>query len=179
MSILQKEFYFIRHGEVCFNVDSNLTHELDPSLTPRGIKQALSVQTMIDQLTIQTICVSPLKRALETKVIIAKNIKCQSIVINELEECSTEVWNKMVSCTDSISDNVCDFFNQAQMGINKALSYPGPVLIIDHGGIHWAMCNLMNIQGYEKKIGNCELVKFNFSDSLEWTATPFNLSCVI
>ncbi len=67
MTILKKAFYFLRHGESEFATHPHLSDEVDVDLTPRGRKQAESIQPILEKLPIQTICVSPLLRAKATK----------------------------------------------------------------------------------------------------------------
>lgn len=159
--ITQRHFYFMRHGETDHNKHLILNDEADISLNEKGRQQALSICPAISKLPIQTICVSPLRRALETAENAANQLTCSWVVIEELKECSGDVWSKMVNFESCLA---VDLFRQkVKEGINRALDCPGPVLIIAHGGVHWAMCDQMAIQGYEKKIGNCVPVYFNYT----------------
>jgi len=170
MVIHKKNFYFVRHGEADFAKVIPLDYDGDVSLNALGRQQALTIQPHIEKLPIQTVCVSPLRRALETKEIIAKNIKCPHIVIPELEECNGVIWEMMTSIENNpqqLTSHVQDFMQRAVNGINKALSYPGPVLIVAHGGVHWAMCYFMKIQQHDKFVENCIPLHFHHNDH-EW-----------
>jgi uncharacterized phosphatase len=169
MPIIKKSFYYIRHGEAAFNPEFFGTNEPEIPLTPKGRNQASSVQKAVESLPIQTICVSPLRRALETKEIIAQNVQANVVVIPELEECNGFVWTKMIQIEDPSHDGiVCEtvtsFMERAITGINKALAHPGPVLIVAHGGVHWAMCHRMGVKQYDKKMGNCVLAHFEHDE---------------
>ena len=172
MKIHRKNFYFVRHGESECNVNPHIGDEVDVALTLRGMNQAQSIQSIIETLPIQTICVSPLRRALDTKEIIAKNISCPVIVIEELEECTSEIWFKMTQMENGVisCEQVQSFVQRAVSGINKALSYPGPVLIVAHGGVHYAMCHHMQIEEYDKKIHHCTPAHFSISEMDTWKA---------
>jgi len=174
MPIVKKEFYFIRHGETDHHLNLVSADEVDVPLNNTGRNQALSVQPVIEKLPIRTICVSPLLRALETKEIIAQNVACQVVVIEELRECTGEIWTKMNLIDDIPGHTPCEivhhFMEKTIAGINKALGHPGPVLIVAHGGIHWAMCHRINVRDHDKKIGNCVPVHFYLAEDHSWQA---------
>lgn len=169
-------FYFVRHGESEHNVDPSLPDQLDVTLTERGRMQAQSIQPIIQSLPIKTICVSPLRRALETKEIIAQNLSCQIVVIEELRECDGPVWTTMTESNGiTVCQNVQHFMKRTIEGINRSLQYPGPVLIVAHGGVHWAMCHTMAVNEYEKKIDNCVPAHFYQTEDFQWQGRYLNL----
>lgn len=60
--ILQKEFYFIRHGQTDHNKSAPKIDHEDISLNDIGWQQANEIESIIAALPIKTICFSPLKR---------------------------------------------------------------------------------------------------------------------
>lgn len=62
------------------------------------------------------------------------------------------------------------FMDRIRNGINRALNLPGPSLVVAHGGVHWALCCLMAIEGYAWTIPNCAIVHFFVSDDGKWAA---------
>lgn len=164
--IQKKNFYFVRHGQTETNVLQLVNDNRDVPLTDHGRKQAHFIRPVIEKLPIQTICVSPLLRARETKDIIAQNLKCEVKVIEELRECIGTVWEKITEFERSskMDEEVESYLKRVIVGVNKALEHPGPVLIVAHGGFHWAMSHHMDITHYEKKIGNCVPVHFYHSE---------------
>ena len=175
LTIHKKEFYFVRHGEIDYPLYFSENSDEIP-LNSNGIRQAEDIKTIIESLPIHTICYSPIRRAQETKNIIARDLSCQQFIVEDLSECSLEVWNAMValetgllSAEDVICSEVMAFFKRAIDGINRALSFPGPVLIVAHGGIHWAMCHHMEIE-HTKKIGNCIPIHFALANKDQWKA---------
>lgn len=166
----QNSFYFMRHGEADF---ASMPHHDDPDvpLTLWGRKQALSMQSIFESLSIKTICVSPLSRAIQTKEIISENTACNFVVIEELQECSGTIWKKMCVIdekTTFICPTVQEFMNRSLTGIKRSLHQPGPVLIVAHGGIHWALCHLLKVNTQDKLIGNCVLAHFLQDDDQQW-----------
>ena len=63
------------------------------------------------------------------------------------------------------------FMDRVRQGINQALSLPGPLLIVAHGGVHWALCCLMGIETHEWAIDNCTVVHFSIGENGSWRAS--------
>ncbi len=168
MMINKKNFYFLRHGETELNSKNVIYDETDVPLNEMGRIQANLIKPIITQLPIRTICVSPLRRARETAEIAAGHLSCEVIVVDELRECNGHEWVNMIESKPC--ENVQAFMQRVVIGVNYALSYQGPVLIVAHGGVHWALCHQINIQGHQKRIGNCIPVNFYVSEQNEWKA---------
>lgn len=173
--IHKKEFYFIRHGQTDHNVSSavKIDHG-DVSLNAHGLKQALAVEPVIANLPIKSVCCSPFKRAKETKKVISAQLKAEHYEISDLGECSMRVWSDMIACGinahKSTHMHVKTFMEQAMRGVNQSLSREGPVLVVAHGGIHWAICCLMGIADHDWIIDNCLPVHFFVGDEGQWKA---------
>ncbi len=170
---IKKEFYFIRHGQTDYNVSNHKVDHEDVSLNAVGFQQAKDIEPIIANLPIRSVCCSPLKRAKETKEVISKRLQSMHYDMPELGECSLQIWRDMTECGSSAwqssYEHVKIFMQQTLDGINQALSYEGPVLIVAHGGVHWAMCCLMGIENHGWVIDNCLPVHFFPKDHL-WTA---------
>ena len=175
--ILKKEFYFVRHGQTNHNLlegKDKGDHPDDISLNETGKNQAKLIQSIISALPIKTVCSSPLKRAQETREIITSGLQVNHCAVNELGECSAEIWREMTQFTMysslPIGGIVHQFVNQVRSGINQALSLPGPSLVVAHGGVHWAICCLMGIDRHEWSINNCIPVHFSLGNDGKWSA---------
>ncbi len=166
--IIKKDFYFLRHGETDLNAGLILQDHIEITLNANGRKQAHALQPVMATLPIQTICVSPFRRARETAEIVAHHLSCPFVVIDELGECTDVIWHKMTN--HQPCDAVQEFIQRVAIGMNKALTCEGPVLVVAHGGVHWAMCHQMNIQTHHKVIGNCVPVHFSLAEEAEWRA---------
>ncbi len=172
--ILKKEFYFIRHGQTDYNASGTKEdHPHHISLNDTGRSQAECIEPLIATLPIKTICYSPLQRVKETKNIIASRLNAVHHEIEDLAECTTNIWEMMISLGPSAHgravDPVLSFMYRVAKGINLAILQPGPVLIIAHGGVHWATCCLMGVE-HEWSIDNCVPVHFTVDDSGKWRA---------
>lgn len=169
-SISPTPFYYVRHGE-CNKHPEHLTDDEDMhiSLNDNGHRQAHSIKQHIEQLPIKTVCVSPMKRAQQTLEIIGCTLNCPKIVIDDLKECNLATWLEMTQEPFKPGHLTEKFFERALRGINRALEYPGPVLIVAHGGIHWALTHMVGVS-HEKKILHCVPVHFNVDTTQGWQA---------
>lgn len=126
-------------------------------------------------MPIQTVCASPMKRAQETKEIIAARLSAPHYEIDDLGECSGKTWKEMARLgmySPFPNDGDARFFmERMRNGMNHALSLPGPSLIIAHGGVHWAICCLMGIENHEWAVSNCAVAHFSIGPHGNWTAT--------
>lgn len=172
--IYKKEFYFIRHGQTDYNASNAKVDHDDVSLNAAGLQQAEMIEPIIANLLIKSVCYSPLKRVKETKEVICSRLQAIHHEIFELGECTLQIWNDMTSSgADALNSphiHVKVFMKQALNGINKALSCEGPVLIVAHGGIHWAICCLMGVTDHDWMIDNCLPVHFFIENSGRWAA---------
>ncbi|WP_282610286.1 histidine phosphatase family protein [Pelagibius sp. Alg239-R121] len=144
------EFYFLRHGETDWNLQGLAQGLKDVPLNENGRTQAYAARAATASISIGTICSSPLSRALETAKIIQEAAACPIEVIDDLKECSWgdfegqgkgdwfDSWKR--GSLQATGVEPYDFFlKRALRGINRALAYPGPVLIVAHGGVYWAV----------------------------------------
>jgi len=129
--ILQKKFYFVRHGQTDHNLlegKDKGDHPGDISLNETGKNQAKLIQPIISTLPIKTVCSSPLKRAQETREIITASLQVSHYAVNDLGECSAEIWKEMtqfaIYSSLPVGNIAHQFVNQVRSGINQALSLP-------------------------------------------------------
>lgn len=175
--IIKNPFYFVRHGQTDYNIlegKNKGDHPQDIPLNLTGRDQAHNIKPMIETLPIQTICASPMRRAQETKEIITRALERPVYNISELGECNAKVWQEMstlgmYSPLPPLGD-AREFMEKVKVGLNQALSLPGPVLIVAHGGIHWATCCLLRIDQHPWAIENCGVVYFSMDESGKWIA---------
>lgn len=168
------EFYYLRHGLVDYGKNDGLDETPDAPLNAKGQEQARVVRPVIERLPIRTICVSPLLRAQQTKNIVAENLNVPVVVIEELRECDDTIWFAMNALDSSsppamVEQAVFDFMDRAVEGILKAITHPGPVLIVAHGGIHWAFCHQLNVEHPMKRLLHCVPVHFTCHNN-SWKA---------
>ncbi len=170
---VRKEFYFIRHGETEHNAKKIIAGGgCDIPLNTIGREQSFTIRPLISGIPFRTICYSPMKRAKETMDIATNGLSVSRMEIEELRECMANICREMLNIEEKVPscEQVEAFMLQTRIGINKALSHPGPVLIVSHGVVHLAICHQMKIKNHEWYIGNCKLVHFKPYGESEWEA---------
>ena len=175
--VLQKEFYFVRHGQTDHNILEGAAKKdrlEDIPLNSMGRLQSIAIEPIIFSLPVQSICSSPARRAQETKEIIAKRLECTHYDISELGECSERIWKELVRFRnyslflDGSPGRI--FIDRVKRGLDQVLSLPGPSVAIAHAGVHWAICCLMDIEGHDWYIENCVPIHFFVGKGGKWIA---------
>lgn len=176
--IIQKEFYFVRHGQTDGNAAAVKQDHGDIPLNATGREQARMIEPIVSSLPVKTICYSPLKRAKETREIACSNLTTTHAEVTNLSECNTQIWQEMIALGKHAKTNskepVYSFMQRILKGINEALSCHGPVLIVAHGGVHWAACCLMEIDQHDWIIDNCIVTHFSIKEDGRWNAKKLN-----
>jgi uncharacterized phosphatase len=178
--ITKKDFYFVRHGQTDGNIALIKQDHGDIPLNEVGRQQAIAIEPLMAALPIRSVCCSPLIRAKETKEIACSRLSSSHIELPELTECNTEIWLKMTAlgkkAKETPQEPVRSFMDRVLQGINQALSHEGPVLIVAHGGVHYAACCFMDIEEHEWMIDNCIITHFSIKACGNWTAKKLNSS---
>ncbi len=161
-----KPFYFLRHGETDWNLEHRAMGSQDIPLNNLGISQALNAAELLKNEPITTIVSSPLRRARKTADIIAQHIKTPVIEFTELQEaCWGEKEGQLKGNGLWINDwrdgedikgaeKYSDFSSRIKRGIEKSLAHKGPVLIVSHGGVYWALQEILGLPIID--LGNAE-----------------------
>jgi len=164
--IIQKPFYYIRHGQTDWNVEGRFQGGMDIPLNETGITQALSVKTLLADLPITHIYSSPLKRARVTADIANEALNLPITEINGLMECSFGVlegtlrtasaaaanhsddWKNGI--TPENAETYADFTKRVFAAVNTVLEQNGTPLIVAHGAVFWPLNDHMQLElGYD------------------------------
>ncbi len=149
MQLLRQTFFFLRHGETDWNRIGLVQGQVNMPLNGTGVAQALAARETLRDQKIGTICTSPLDRASLTADIVAAGLHVPVKEIAGLKECRFgereghpkgewyEAWRN--GDTPRGAERFSHFMERALDAINEALESPGPVLIVAHGGIYWAI----------------------------------------
>jgi len=148
--------------------------DYDLPLNDRGRNQAQTARRIVADMSFKSVCFSPIQRVVETKDILVSTLELDHAELEDLTECKAHIWTKMVRLEDGAGYQVCNevekFLGRALRGLETALQKNSPVLLVAHGGIHWALCYHMSIDNHPWKIGNCELVHFRPVGDTDWEA---------
>ena len=148
-ALTHRNFYFVRHGETNWNLEHRAQGQTDVPLNDNGRAQARTIHARLKDAGIKLICTSPLQRARETAEIVAAAMSLPVQVVDELKEACWGGFEGMVKADwytgwlDGQSENGAEpyheFIHRATRGLNSALANDGPILIVAHGGVYWAV----------------------------------------
>jgi probable phosphoglycerate mutase len=160
--VLNRKFFFVRHGMTEWNTKQLCQGQLDIELSEAGRLEVALLGASVSAFPFSRICVSPLKRALETAKILQNMLPdCNLQVIDELKERS---WGELegISSTEMYRIEELEeknphllpqrgveqresFTARILRGINIALSHEDEPLIVSHGRVFLSLCELLNI----------------------------------
>ena len=158
------KFYFIRHGETNFNKEKRYTGTFDIPINKTGIRHTENSLELLSKLNISTIYSSPLKRALQTAIIISTRLKLPIIIITEFKErhfCAFQT-KKKLNYNKKYFNNAQTLYQhrrQTVIGFNKIKTKQN-ALIVGHSGTYKALNKyLLNIN-ISKSIKNSSPICF-------------------
>ncbi|MBI3516578.1 MAG: histidine phosphatase family protein [Proteobacteria bacterium] len=160
-------FYYLRHGETDWNREHRAQGHNDIPLNATGLAQAEAAQLPLARCDIATICTSPLQRARATAEIVNQTLRRPLVVVDALKECGYGVvegsvrgnwfpdWRRggLIEGAETFEG----FMARALGGLNQALAHPGPVLIVAHAGIYWAIQRYARLE--RTLLENCRPVR--------------------
>ncbi len=148
-ALAPKPFYYLRHGETEWNRLRLCQGSADIPLNAEGRRQARAARDVLAGVHVATICASPLGRARETAEIVRCALEAPIVVIDGLGEIDFgafegqhigEWWREWLAGAAPVGVEPYEaFMARALAAVNTALSHPGPVLIVGHGGVYWSV----------------------------------------
>lgn len=91
------KLYFIRHGETVWNTQAKLQGKSDIPLNEKGVALARLTGEALSDVHFEAVYSSPLKRALQTAQLVAKETDAPVVVDRRLEEIGFGIWEGL-SC---------------------------------------------------------------------------------
>ena len=170
--LIQRPFYFLRHGETDWNLHRKAQGQIDIPLNATGIAQAMRAAEVVRGLKIKSICASPLSRAFETARHSAEASGVDIHIVENLRECGLGAdegraggewfmdWRAGTYVPEG-AETYDGFLTRALSGINEALARTSddPLLIVAHGGVFWSIAKQAGL-GHEVYAGNGEVMRF-------------------
>lgn len=159
---------------------------LDIPLSELGERQARTAIESLRGVHIQRVICSPLLRAKRTAELIAENYRLPL----QVNECFKEAnWGAIQG--HALPENYNAIFLDWRNGIDpegaesiesvkkrlipgmqEALAEDTVPLIVAHGGIHWALMQVLGLSYEDAPVGNCEVVRFSPTEQGGWAACP-------
>lgn len=94
---MNKKIYLLRHGKIAYGNEKRYVGTTDYLLDNDGIEQAYCLKSYFNNIVIDNVYTSPLKRCLQTTEIILKEKQQDFIVLEGLKEINMGTWeNKSV-----------------------------------------------------------------------------------
>ncbi len=176
MTIHGKHFYFVRHAETEWNERKLCQGLRDIGLSEMGRKNSLKFAKNLSPLPIACICSSPLKRAYDTATMIQQHHpNAQLHIIDELKE---RDWGELegISSEEMYAierqeeadplfipgqgiETRADFKKRITIGLNKAFEHHPYPLIVSHGRLFLALCELLELPPL-RQVPNLTLIEF-------------------
>lgn len=176
-------FHFVRHGETDWNKPGRMQGRRDIPLNVTGTAQAKALRPHLAQHGFRTIAASPLSRTRRTAEILNRDLNLplhffaglQEFDVGPHEGSPAREWlhdwrqGKLVVGVETFAN----FAIRVLSGMRQALALEGPVLVVAHGGVVWALEHLMGLP-IGADIHNTALIHFQ-PPSLTapgWQLTP-------
>ena len=159
ITLFDRPFYFLRHGETETNARKLVAGSLDTELTELGRRQALEAAEALAREPITAVYSSPLRRARDTAAPIAECLQLPIVVVPELAERNWGVLegqprgSRMRGTTPEGAEPLDDFVQRILRGLAQV---EGDVpLIVAHSGVHRVLCRALALTEPESAVGNC------------------------
>ena len=175
-----KEFYFVRHGQTDANLKGIMCGGMwDLELNSTGLEQAERAANLLKAKVqdINSIFVSPMKRAQQTAGFFAKNFALPMTRIEELREWKIGSWEKV--SFESIKEQFLGtgeppgdgesrhaFQTRVKTGFEKCLVETAPFLMVSHGGVGLALQKILGTD--VSRIENCVLHRVYQTTGATW-----------
>lgn len=169
--------YVVRHGETTYNVEDRICGISNVELTNLGRKQAKEAHMKLKDISFDKVYVSPLKRAIDTALLLTDN-QYELIIDQRIEEINFGVFEGMPRETKEFQEtkyNLGIHYKNGESFLEvvhrvysfldelKSTSYNN-VLVVCHGGIiraiHSYFNDVSNDDFYKMTTGNCEIKKY-------------------
>lgn len=144
-------FYYLRHGQTDWNREGRDQGQRDIPLNDRGLSQAQEAALLLKGEPVTAIFSSPLSRALRTAQIVNETLRVPLTIDDGLTEVGFGEWEGTLKGPSDYArwraglvvppgaETVTLFYERALSAINGVLGGNGPVLIVGHGALYWAV----------------------------------------
>ncbi len=162
-------FHFVRHGETDWNKSGRMQGRRDIALNATGEAQAERLRPQIAGHGFCTIATSPLTRARRTAEILNRDLGLPLHVCDGLQEFDVGPYEgtearewflewRLGRPVDGV-ESFADFTVRVRSAMQQVLALRGPVLVVAHGGVVWALEHLMGLP-VETDLANTTLAHF-------------------
>ena len=155
--LMRVPFYFIRHGETDHNAKEICAGgKTNTPLNAKGIEQANSLKTLLQDKNFWAIFSSPLERAVDTAFLATGQVPQISVDLREWEVGEFEetlvapfllhIQTLPFQTLLPKGESKEMFFNRSIAALNEILQTFDHPLIVAHGGTYWAILYALQLQ---------------------------------
>jgi broad specificity phosphatase PhoE len=164
VTLFEKPFYFMRHGETDTNLRGLLAGSLDTDLTPRGVEQARAAARLFAARPVTAVYSSPLKRARHTAEPIAETLGVPLVLVPQIAERS---WGVLEGEPRSLrhrgvvpegAETPAAFESRVLSGL-AGITAEVP-LIVAHSGVFRVLCRTLGVVENEAPVCNALPLRF-------------------
>jgi probable phosphoglycerate mutase len=169
-------FYFLRHGQTECNA-RRIFQSVDEPLSALGLQQAARAAELLAGEPIRSILSSNVNRALTTAHTVSTPHGLAPVVLEGLRErnfgalIGTSSLHIDWACEPEGGETLSEFVDRSRAAIEHALTHPGPVLLVAHGGTLYALAALLGVPVDLSVLGNAQPLRFERSGTI-WRMTP-------
>jgi glucosyl-3-phosphoglycerate phosphatase len=169
-------FYFLRHGQTECNA-RRIFQSVDEPLSALGLQQAARAAELLAGEPIRSILSSNVNRALATAHTVSAPHGIAPVVVEGLRErnfgalIGTSSLHIDWACEPEGGETLSEFVDRSRAAIEHALTHPGPVLMVAHGGTLYALAALLGVPVDLSVLGNAQPLRFERSGT-DWLMTP-------
>lgn len=169
-------FYFLRHGQTACNA-RRIFQAIDEPLSELGVQQAHRAATLLAGEPVRSILSSGVVRALTTAHTVAAAHGIAPLVLEGLRErhfgalIGTSSAHIDWACEPEGGETLPEFIDRSRAALEHALTHPGPVLIVAHGGTLYALAALLGVPVDLGVLGNAQPLRFERSGAT-WRLNP-------
>lgn len=171
-------FYFVRHGQTAGNFSGIVQVPTIP-LDDTGEAQAKAAGALMAAHHVDLVVASPFRRAYDTGVAVAG---ARSITVNP--NLAERLFGEFMGTPSAKLDwtkspkggeSMVEFIERTRIGFRQALSWPGEIAIVAHGGNLRVIAAGLGVELSEAAFGNAYPLLFERSGG-RWQATELALS---
>lgn len=169
-------FYFLRHGQTECNA-RRIFQSVDEPLNATGLAQAQRAAEILANETIASIICSDAPRARHTAEIVAAPHRLAPHDAHALRERNFGALIGSPShaidwdCAPDNGETLDTFALRCHGGLLEALSRPGPVLVVAHGGTLYVLAAILGVSVTTQLLANAHPLRFE-RQTLGWQAQP-------
>ena len=165
ISLFERKFYFLRHGETESNRLQTIAGSTDVALNETGRSQARAAVEMVRPLGITLVVSSAQLRARDTATVVAEALMLPRVVLPGLAERN---WGELEGkpralrvrgVTPPGAESAEQHVSRTRAALAE-INARGTPLVVAHSGTVRALCRLLALEAPPEPVANCRPIRF-------------------